>query len=41
MILSIDRESDAPYLELDESLSSESQEIAPGLFWATAKTERL
>ena len=31
MKLTIDREADALYLDLDESLSSESQEIAPGV----------
>jgi hypothetical protein len=29
--LTIDREADALYLDLDESLSFESQEIAPGV----------
>jgi len=31
MKLTIDREADALYLDLDESLSFESQEIAPGV----------
>jgi len=31
MKLTIDREADALYLDLDESLSYESQEIAPGV----------
>ena len=37
MKLAIDREADALYLDLDESLSYESQEIAPGVILDNSK----
>ena len=37
MKLTIDRDADALYLDLDESLSYESQEIAPGVIFDYSK----